>query len=196
MRRVALTVVSLLGLALFPVPASAGVCTDTVVVDDAAYTPAVKLAPVQNGSFMCWTNEGTVTHTATSDTGMFDTNGIAPAGSAGVDILGSGSYPYHCNLHPGIQGSLKIRPVADAASITLGDSFELTVGNLFSKGIPWDVQKKYRDGEWRTFVTQTFDATLTLTPGKAGTFRYRARTWIGENHSGWSPPRKVVVDPA
>jgi hypothetical protein len=86
--------------------------------------------------------------------------------------------------------------VADAASITLGDSFDLTVGNRFSKGIPWDVQKKFRDGEWRTFKEQTFGPTLTLTPARAGTVRYRARTWIGENRSGWSPARKVVVDAA
>ena len=197
MRRSTFIVVFVLSASLFAIsPAHAGACVDTVAVDDEGYTPMVKFHPVQNGLLMCWTNGGTTAHTATSDNGMFDTGSIAASSTGTASPYGSGTFPYHCSIHPGLTGTLKIRPVADQTSITLGDSFVLTAGDAFTKGIPWDVQKRFGDGSWRTFESQTYVASLTLRPGKAGTFRYRGRTWSGENHSGWSPARKVVVEPA
>ena len=81
------------------------------------------------------------------------------------------------------------------ASISLGDSLTLTVGpsGLIKAAPTWDVQRRRNDGPWVQFKTATTDPTVDTTPGRAGTFRYRARTHVSEYVSGWSPVRIVKV---
>lgn len=55
---------------------------------------------INAGDSVQWMNGDTVAHTATSDTGVFDTGNIAPgAMSSPIPFPSAGNFPYHCSIH-------------------------------------------------------------------------------------------------
>jgi len=120
---------------------------------------------------ICWHNEDGVNHTATSDSGLFDTNAIAPGAEVGSTFYGPGTYRYHCEIHPSMDGRFNVRPAASDASIPVGDTFELTVGpsGASVEAPTWDVQRRRNDGPWIQFKTATTDPIFDVQPLRAGT---------------------------
>ena len=47
-----------------------------------------------------WTNKDAVTHTATSNNGVFDSGSISDGGTYSYHFSTPGTYAYHCTLHP------------------------------------------------------------------------------------------------
>ena len=85
------------------------------------------------------------------------------------------------------------RPHASAATIALGASFVLRIGDqgTFVPAPTWDVQRRRNDGPWATIKSGTTLASFVVKPGRAGTFR--ARTHLSGDVSEWSPARVVEV---
>ena len=80
------------GTIIITIPASA------ISLGPAAYGTNPFHVPV--GSNVAWTNADSTAHTATSDTGVFDTSGIGPGStSAAVAFNTAGNFPYHCSIH-------------------------------------------------------------------------------------------------
>lgn len=63
---------------------------------------------IQQGTTVKWTNGDTVEHTATSDTGVWDSGNIAPGSDFSFKFDNVGSFPYHCTIHPGMVGEIKV----------------------------------------------------------------------------------------
>jgi plastocyanin len=63
------------------------------------------------GQTVAWTNADVITHTATQDQGAFNTGGIS-AGTASTPITmsTSGTFSYHCSIHPTMVGVLTVNP--------------------------------------------------------------------------------------
>ena len=68
-----------------------------VSIGDNFFDPANASVPV--GTTVCWTNNGQVTHTATSNTGVFDSGFMSPGDSFSFTFNSAGSYAYHCTIH-------------------------------------------------------------------------------------------------
>ena len=67
---------------------------------------------VKVGDSVSWTNNGSVTHTATSNTGAWDTGPIASgATSSAVSFNTAGSFAYHCAIHPSMTGTVIVSAV-------------------------------------------------------------------------------------
>jgi plastocyanin len=67
------------------------------------------------GSTVTWTNGTAPTHTATSDTGAWNTGNIASgATSSAIAFPTAGTFTYHCSIHPSMTGSV----VVSAATAT------------------------------------------------------------------------------
>jgi plastocyanin len=66
--------------------------------DEYTYKPL--RAKVKAGSTVTWTNEGTLTHSATAVDGSWTTGEIAPGQSATVKFDTPGTYSYSCADHP------------------------------------------------------------------------------------------------
>jgi plastocyanin len=63
---------------------------------------------VTANSQVTWNNKDIAQHTATATDGSFDT-GIINVGSSGSAIVkGQGTVPYHCTIHPWMNGMLKV----------------------------------------------------------------------------------------
>ncbi len=79
-----------------PIP---GQPTILVSVVDNFYIPANLSIGV--GAKIVWTNNGTVQHTVTSDTGLWDSGTLSPGQTFTRTFDAPGRYGYHCNFHQG-----------------------------------------------------------------------------------------------
>jgi plastocyanin len=72
---------------------------------------------IKAGDTVTWTNNAGTTHTATSDTGAWDTGNLAPAAtSSAVSFPTAGTFPYHCAIHPSMVGSVIVTAAATAST--------------------------------------------------------------------------------
>lgn len=62
------------------------------------------------GKSVEWENTGQFSHTATSDTGVWDSGFLAHNGKFSFVFNTPGDYPYHCSLHPGMTGIVHVVP--------------------------------------------------------------------------------------
>lgn len=83
-----------------------------VVVIDATdqlrFSPATQTLHV--GDIVEWTNVGTVQHTVTFDAQPYLTDPALDPGAAWeIKLTETGTYPYRCTIHPGMNGTLVVR---------------------------------------------------------------------------------------
>ncbi len=64
---------------------------------------------VKAGQTVAWKNNDVITHTATADSGAFDTGAIPPGGTSNpITMSTAGSFGYHCSIHPTMTGTLNV----------------------------------------------------------------------------------------
>jgi plastocyanin len=81
--------------------------TDRVVIRNFAFAPTT--AAVKAGTKLTFANEDNASHTATSTTGLFDTDGIDKGERATVTLRKPGTYAYYCAFHPYMKGRTVVR---------------------------------------------------------------------------------------
>ncbi|MEK7353734.1 MAG: cupredoxin family copper-binding protein [Chloroflexota bacterium] len=69
-----------------------------------AFSPATITVPV--GTPVIWTNKDSVTHTVTSNSGLFDSGNLARGATFSYTFKEKGTFQYHCNLHPSMTGKI------------------------------------------------------------------------------------------
>ena len=95
-----------------PAPAPPPPASGTVTIANHAYSPSA--FSVQAGGVVTWNNQDT-SHTVTSDTGAFDSGVFKSGQSWSFTFAGPGTYPYHCDLHPDMKGTITV-PAADGST--------------------------------------------------------------------------------
>jgi plastocyanin len=55
-----------------------------------------------------WSNNGNNPHTATADNGSFDTGTLNAGQSGSKTFKRLGKYPYFCEVHPNMRGTVKV----------------------------------------------------------------------------------------
>ena len=92
-------------------PAAGAACSESaaagevsVAVKDFAFNPSAITAPV--GQTITFTNGDSAPHTATLDDGSCTTPNIASGSSDGLMFTVAGTYPFHCNVHPNMKGTI------------------------------------------------------------------------------------------
>ena len=67
------------------------------------------------GSTVTWTNDHSLAHTATADSGAWDTGALATgAASSPIPFNTPGTFPYHCRFHADMHGSVIVSAAAAA----------------------------------------------------------------------------------
>lgn len=75
--------------------------------DQLTFSPASETAKV--GQVIEWSNTGTVQHTVTFDEASCLTDSsIVPGATWQIKFTKPGTYPYHCTIHPGMDGTLTV----------------------------------------------------------------------------------------
>ena len=80
-----------------------------VIVRDFAFTPQeVRVAP---GGKVTWVNcdaSGSPAHTSTADAGAWASPLLQPGATFTHTFASEGSFPYHCEPHPGMQATVRV----------------------------------------------------------------------------------------
>lgn len=64
---------------------------------------------VASGTRVTWVNCDQVTHTSTADAGAWDSGPLAPGATFSRTFAAAGSFPYHCDPHPGMKATVVVR---------------------------------------------------------------------------------------
>lgn len=76
-----------------------------VVIRNFAFHP--KTLEIAKGTKVAFSNSSEVPHTATR-AGVFNTRRIPPGTSKVVQFQQKGTFPYHCKIHPFMQGKIVV----------------------------------------------------------------------------------------
>ena len=82
----------------------------SVAISGFSYSPAS--VTVNVGDTVTWTNSDAQAHTATADDGSWDTGNIANGGTDAVTFATAGTFPYHCDVHPQMTGTVTVQAAA------------------------------------------------------------------------------------
>lgn len=75
-----------------------------IEIEDFAYVPAT--ITIKAGTTVTWTNKDSVRHTATSDTGLFDSGLFGKGESFSYTFTEAGTFTYFCTPHPYMKGTV------------------------------------------------------------------------------------------
>ena len=89
-----------------PCAESASAGEVSVSIEGFAFKPADITAKV--GQTITFTNGDSAPHTATLDDGSCTTPHINTGSSDGLTFTAAGTYPFHCNVHPTMKGTITI----------------------------------------------------------------------------------------
>jgi plastocyanin len=77
-----------------------------VAIEDFTFNPADIAATV--GQTITFTNSDSAPHTATLDDDTCTTPNISQGGSNGLVFNAAGTYPFHCDVHPNMKGTITV----------------------------------------------------------------------------------------
>lgn len=69
-----------------------------ITIKSFAYTPSTLTIKV--GTTVKWTNQDSVAHTVSSDSGLFDSGELSTGDTYSFTFSQAGTYGYHCTFHP------------------------------------------------------------------------------------------------
>ncbi len=94
------------GGASAPAPSGEAKQAEKVKIVEFTYQPDP--VTVQEGGKVIWQNEDAAPHTATADDGSFDTGTIEQGKLGSETFKDAGSYPYFCEIHPDMRGTVEV----------------------------------------------------------------------------------------
>jgi plastocyanin len=76
----------------------AATSVERVKIVNFAFKP--KAITIAKGTKVRWTNRGSVSHTTTSNKGLWNSGVLAPGAAFGRVFRKVGTFKYHCTIHP------------------------------------------------------------------------------------------------
>lgn len=167
----ALALAFVLGTSALLLPQTAQAQTTGVTIQNYAFTPPTISVPV--GATVTWVNNDPVAHTASSDTGVWDSGVIQPGASYSHTFTQAGTFTYHCRIHPSMMGVVMVGVSQQAGtptvtvmpSVVVAGSRALVSGGGFTPNnwafVHWQRPDGTTNGVW-IFTTSTGMFTLSL----------------------------------
>lgn len=91
------------------VPTSSTPATSEVAVSIQNFSFNPSTLSVKTGTKVTWTNNDTVSHTITSDSGgLLNSSTLTPGQSFSFTFTDPGTVSYHCAIHPMMKGTVSI----------------------------------------------------------------------------------------
>lgn len=170
-------------------PALSGGGTPVTITGSSTFSPGI--VSVGLGGMVTWTNDDTMTHTATA-TGFFDTGSLGTGDSDTVAFQSSGRFGYRCAFHSFMTGAVK---VTMKKTVRSRGGFKLRWATAAAPDSwRYDVQvDKPGTGGFVSFRSGASARTASFNPSRSGTYKFRARTHSGARVSGYSPAMTVVI---
>lgn len=86
---------------------SSSLSGNSVSISNFSFSPAT--LNVTAGTKVTWTNNDSVTHTVTSDTGSFDSGNLSSGSSFSQTFSAAGTFPYHCGIHTYMKATIIVK---------------------------------------------------------------------------------------
>lgn len=83
-----------------------GTGSNDVSIENMMFSPGT--ITVTANTTIKWTNNDGMTHTVTSNTGIFDSGNISAGGTYSHTFATAGTYPYHCTIHPAMIATVNV----------------------------------------------------------------------------------------
>ena len=91
-------------------PSTAADVTVTIQGNNASNSYAPNPVSVRVGQTIAWRNADSITHTATQDSGGFNTGSVAAGATSAATMMNTaGTFAYHCTIHPGMVGTVSVQ---------------------------------------------------------------------------------------
>jgi plastocyanin len=135
---------------------------------------------VSVGQSVVWTNADSVPHTATSDTGMWNSGVIAPGASYSMTFSTPGTFTYRCTIHPFMTGTVTV--VAGQTSATAPAALAPSTGLSVSYGAGWNLVS----GPAGMILSGTSGPLYTLRAGDTAYETVPAGTPLAANVGYWA----------
>jgi plastocyanin len=87
-------------------PAAGGAAASVITIKDFGFTTPASVAP---GAKVGVDNTDSVAHTVTADSGNAFDDQASPGNSSFTAPSTPGTYPFHCNIHPEMHGTLVVK---------------------------------------------------------------------------------------
>jgi plastocyanin len=107
-RLMALIVGGMFLLTLGPALAVAADGSVSIIEEDEKYKYTPAGLTVALGTTVTWTNDSDAEHTVTADDNSFDHDGIGTGETASQTFDTPGEFPYHCDLHDYMHGTVTV----------------------------------------------------------------------------------------
>jgi plastocyanin len=85
-----------------------------VTIGDRAFIPPT--VEIAAGGTVEWTNNDSESHTATASDGTFDSGILAPGATFTQSFDTAGTFPFFCQIHPEMQGTITVSDPIEAVS--------------------------------------------------------------------------------
>ncbi len=89
-----------------PGPVTSTASQNSVAVQNLAFSPS--MLTIQKGANVTWKNDDSVQHTIVSDSPAFSSPVLNTGDNYTFQFNSSGSFPYHCSLHPYMKGTIVV----------------------------------------------------------------------------------------
>ena len=87
-----------------PTEGEAASTSTEINISGFAFVPAIVTVTV--GTTVTWTNLDSVTHTVTSETGLFNSGNLASNATFNYSFTDRGTFSYFCSIHPYMKGEV------------------------------------------------------------------------------------------
>ena len=169
--------------------------TRTVSASNNAFSPATVSAA--EGDTIKWVNDDFVQHTTTSTI-------AAPVGWSGSlfpgtpfskTVPGAGTYAYHCDLHPGMNGKVRVPVIVTPSSGSIGATFTVKVSSAPApNGFAYVPQVKIPGNRSWTSLSTTTSTSVSYVAQKTGKYLFRSKIKHGsQTGTAPSPTDSVMV---
>jgi plastocyanin len=86
---------------------NASIVLNASVLTSTAFSPNPIVVKV--GDSVTWVNNDSTVHTSIANGGAWASGNINPGGSFKTTMTAAGTFPYHCNIHPGMIGTVTVQ---------------------------------------------------------------------------------------
>jgi len=149
------------------------------------------------GETVTWDNNSGLGHTTTADRFSQWDRFVGNGADTDVMFARAGAFPYHCEIHANMTGTIKVRPTSSPSPGTVSTTFVIRVATASPPaGFVEDIQRRKGSNPFRKWKYGITAQTTTWAPESAGTWQFRARyrkTSTGAA-TGWSQPLTVQVN--
>jgi plastocyanin len=178
-------------LGLLP-PAGFAATTRDVSLGDARPEASPTSLTIHRGDSVRWTNKGLQPHSATADSGLFDSGPLGPGGTFTLRFDAVGTFPYHCSI-PGHHGSGTIVVAASSSPTTTTAAAPPTTGpGSGGSGRPGTGQPPAGGATGTTLVAAP-TTVLTVGPGVTAPAPSSVPTYLNLPAGALDPPPRFAA---